>query len=150
MSPPEVWGPPIWNFLHTLVEKIHDDRFDDLGKGLIFQIRKIVTHLPCPDCSRHAAGFFAKLAPERLTSKKELKYTLYFLHNWVNVRKNKQRAPIAILDSYKNSNVVYAYENFIRVYKTRGNMKLLTDSFQRQLIVSGLKKWLLTNIEAFR
>ena len=38
MSPPEVWGPPIWNFLHTLVEKIHDDRFDDLGKGLIFQI----------------------------------------------------------------------------------------------------------------
>ena len=67
----------------------------------------------------------------------------------MNRRKNKTLQPLTFLDTYKDKNVVKTYEDFIKVYKTRGNMKLLTDSFQRQLIVHGFKKWLLQNIRAF-
>lgn len=149
MSPPEVWGPPIWTFLHTLVEKIDEKKFLELGPALVFHIRRIVTYLPCPDCSRHASRFFSQLPPDKYSSKKELKNALFVLHNLVNKRKNKKLMPISVLDDYKNKNIIYTYENFIRVYKTRGNMKLLTESFQRQIIVSGFKKWLLKNIKSF-
>jgi hypothetical protein len=150
MSPPEVWGPPIWALFHTLAEKIHEDKYLHLGKELVYHIRRIAAYLPCPDCSLHATQFFSRLPAERFSTKKELKHTIFVLHNSVNKRKNKPLSTLAILDTYKNKNVVDAYNNFIRVYKTRGNMKLLTESFQRQLIVSGFKRWLLKNIQAFR
>jgi hypothetical protein len=149
MSPPEVWGPPIWTFLHTLAEKIKEDQYQILGTGLVFHIKRIVSHLPCPDCSRHASRFLNSLPPERLSNKTDLKNALYILHNSVNRRKNKPLQPLTFLDNYKQKNVVKTYEDFIKVYKTRGNMKLLTDSFQRQLIVHNLKKWLLTNLHSF-
>lgn len=149
MSPPEIWGPPIWTFLHTLVEKINERKFSELGPGLVFHIRRIVAYLPCPDCSRHATNFFVHLPPDKYTSKKELKNALFVLHNLVNKRKNKKLVPISTLEDYKNKNVIQTYEDFIRVYKTRGNMKLLTESFQRQLVVTGLKRWLLKNIRSF-
>lgn len=150
MSPPEIWGPPIWTFLHTLAEKIQEDNYSSLGNGLIFHIRRIVAYLPCPECSRHASSFFSKLPSNKLQTKNDLKNALFVLHNLVNQRKHKPLAELSILDTYKNKTVVQTYEQFIKVYKTRGNMKLLTESFQRQLVVTGLKKWLLTNIEAFQ
>ena len=149
MSPPEVWGPPVWTLLHTLAEKIKDDQYNILGTSLVFHIKRIVSHLPCPDCSKHASRFMNSLPPERLATKNDLKNALYILHNSVNRRKNKTLQPLTFLDTYKGNNVVRAYEDFIKVYKTRGNMKLLTDSFQRQLIVHGFKKWLLQNIRSF-
>ena len=133
MSPPEVWGPPVWTLLHTLAEKIKDDQYNILGTSLVFHIKRIVSHLPCPDCSKHASRFMNSLPPERLATKTDLKNALYILHNSVNRRKNKTLQPLTFLDTYKGKNVVRAYEDFIKVYKTRGNMKLLTDSFQDNL-----------------
>ena len=150
MSPPEIWGPPIWKFLHTLAEKIQEDKYSTLSAALIFHIRRIVAYLPCPDCSRHATSFFSKLPPNKIKTKTDLKNALFVLHNLVNQRKHKPLAEISILDTYRDKTVVQTYEEFIKVYKTRGNMELLTESFQRQLVVSGLKKWLLTNIRAFQ
>ena len=88
MSPPEVWGPPIWTFLHTLVEKINERKFSEVGPGLVFHIRRIIAYLPCPDCSRHATNFFVHLPPDKYRSKKELKNTLFVLHNLVNKPKH--------------------------------------------------------------
>ena len=40
MSPPEIWGPPVWTFFHTLAEKLNEDylsalmKFDHLHKTL--------------------------------------------------------------------------------------------------------------------
>jgi len=53
------------------------------------------------------------------------------------------------LEIYKRKNLNFVYNNFVQVYNTRGNMKLLTESFQRQRVLSEFKKWLFSNINFF-
>ena len=38
---------------------------------------------------------------------------------------------------------------FLSVYNTKGNMQLLTESFQRELIIADFKKWFFLNIKGF-
>ena len=71
------------------------------------------------------------------------------MHNVVNRRKNKEVTKMSILEQYKYRNVGRAYNRFLSVYNTKGNMKLLTDTFQRQMIVRDLKHWLLRNRLSF-
>ena len=146
---PGIWGPPIWTLFHTLAQKIHDDKFATVGPQLFNYIRRISRYLPCPDCSDHATKFLAKIIPNNLRTKVDLINILYVFHNIVNQRKSKQMHTPAIMEQYKTKNVIQVYNNFAAVYKTRGNMRLLTDTFQRQLIIADFKKWLLTNIKAF-
>ena len=74
---------------------------------------------------------------------------LYVLHNHVNKRKNKLLFKLEGLSLYDNKNIIQVYNQFIMVYNTRGNMKLLTDTFQRQMLTTEFKKWLMTNIRSF-
>ncbi len=150
MAPIYVWGPPVWNLFHTLAEKIHEDKFEILGKQLIFFIKRICTNLPCPNCSKHAAHFFSKAPANAFSSKKALKESLFVLHNVVNRRRKVTIQKMDVLDQYKHRNIVGAYNKFIAVYNTKGNMKLLTDTFQRQIIIRDFKKWLCQNLLSFK
>ena len=65
---------------------------------------------------------------------------MFIFHNAVNRRKNKSTFKIDdVASTYANNNPVVAFNNFVRVYHTRGNMKLLADSFQRKIIVKLIK-----------
>ena len=75
---------------------------------------------------------------------------MFILHNIVNIRKRKKLQETSILDKYKSINVIQAYNGFANVYRTKGNMRLLTDTFQRQLIISDFKKWLVANLINFQ
>ena len=150
MSPPEVWGPPVWTLFHTLAEKIHEDKFNELGPSMISYIRRISRYLPCPECSQHATRFFSTTKPELYNTKKNFMNILYVLHNHINIRKHKRTATTNMLQKYKRHRVIYAYNNFIRVYHTKGNLNLLTDTFQRQLLIADFKKWIINNIQHFR
>jgi hypothetical protein len=46
-------------------------------------------------------------------------------------------------------NTIAVYNNFVNVYHTRGNMKLLAESFQRKIVLIDFKKWLMKNIQSF-
>lgn len=146
---PEQWGPPIWTLLHTLAEKIHEDKYAEFGPQLLGHIRRICRYLPCPDCSDHATAFLAKLKPNGLKRKIDLINVLYIMHNVVNKRKNKLMFVPDVLEQYKTKNIIQVYNHFATVYKTKGNMRLLTDTFQRQIIVRDFKRWLLTNNQIF-
>ena len=37
---PSSWGPPIWNFLHTLAAKIKEDKYTETAAQLFFFIQK--------------------------------------------------------------------------------------------------------------
>ena len=41
MSPPDLWGPPVWLFIHTLAEKINENDFKILGPQLFTIIKRI-------------------------------------------------------------------------------------------------------------
>lgn len=149
MPPKHVWGPPTWTFLHTLVEKVHDNEFPRLQKDLYHFVWKICTTLPCPDCSQHASRFMTKTPREAWMTKQDMRSSLFILHNIVNKRNQKTIQKLNILETYNKKNIIHCYNDFIRVFHTKGNLNLLTDTFQRDMLVSKLKKWMSANIKAF-
>lgn len=149
MSPPGVWGPPIWRFFHILAENIHEEDYNRLIPQLFSLIRRTCVYLPCPECSDHATKFLAKIGPTDISNKTEFKNMLYLFHNMVNKKKRKPLFDYSNLNIYKNINIFYAFNQFSSVYNTKGNMKTLTESFQRQFIIRDFKQWVKTNAGSF-
>ena len=146
----EIWGRATWTFFHVLAEKINEDSFNIIFPQLFDFIKKICQFLPCPDCASHASNFLAKIPQQELSSKEKFKNTFYLFHNVVNVRKKKGLYNYANMDKYKFIPLMYAFNNFLRVYNTKGNMKLLTESFQRQLVIKSFKIWFFRNLKFFK
>jgi len=146
---PNKWGPPIWTLFHTLAEKITETGYKRIGLQLFSQIYRICNSLPCPDCANHARLFLAKVNQNMLKTKTDLKNILYVFHNIVNRRKNKHIFHTDTLKMYENKNLNQVYNNFVRVFNTRGNMKLLTESFQRDQVLRAFKKWFIENYYHF-
>lgn len=150
MSPPTEWGPPVWTLFHTLAEKINPDKFSEISPQLFLHIKRICTYLPCPECSQHAVAFLNKVNFANIKTKTDLQNILYIFHNVVNKRKHK-----AVFDrtqvsgKYSSNNMINVYNNFISVYQTRGNMKLLAESFQRKIVVQDFKRWMIANMVNF-
>jgi hypothetical protein len=150
MSPPEVWGPPIWTFFHTLAEHINEESFMNIKFSLFSTIKRICNFLPCPDCSHHAIRFLAKVNINKINNKLEFKNMLYVFHNTVNKRKKKRFFNYTYLEKYRLLNVGSTFNHFVSVYHTKGNMNLIAESFQRNLLLGDLKKWLINNYKHFK
>lgn len=149
MPPPEVWGPAVWRLFHTLAERINEHAYPHLSKQLFQVISGICKFLPCPDCSSDAVRFLAKIKIEDLKTKTDFKNMLYLFHNYVNVKKRKPLFNYANMNVYKNYRLLPIFNNFVIHYNTKGNMRLLTESFQRQFVIKGCRKWLFSNIHFF-
>ena len=146
---PNIWGPPTWTLLHCLAAKIKEDKFREISPQLFLIIKNICANLPCPDCAMHATQFFARVNLSHIKTKTDFKQLIYVFHNMVNKRKNKPMYNINNLNLYNNVNLVSAFNNFISVYHTRGNMKMLAESFQRNIILKQVKKWFMLNYSNF-
>ena len=149
MSPPDVWGPPIWRFFHILAENIHEEQYHSLIPQLFTLIRRTCVYLPCPECSEHATKILAKIGPSDISNKTEFKNMLYIFHNMVNKKKGKPLFDYSKINIYKNINIFYAFNQFSSVYSSKGNMKTLTESFQRQFIIRDFKYWVKTHAASF-
>ena len=149
MSPPEVWGPPIWTLFHVLAEKINERAYPFYAGQLFSVIKNICSALPCPECTNDASIFLGKIKIQDLKTKTDFKNMVYLFHNYVNAKKRKRLYNYSSLDIYKNYNIVNVFNRFISVYHTRGNMKLLAESFQRQNIIKTIRAWFSKNIMAF-
>ena len=146
---PSHWGPPTWIFMHTLAEKIKEDQFDIIGLQMISHIRQICFNLPCPDCAEHSKVFWSNVKIENIKNKTDLINLLYVFHNCVNKRKNYGPFKYDSLNVYKTQSVVNTFNQFARNFNTKGNMKLLTESFHRGRLLTSLKSWLMANISNF-
>lgn len=149
MAPPEVWGPPIWTFFHTITTKIKDDLDGNVYKGLFVIIKTICKHLPCPSCSTDATIFLSKINEDSVNSKQKLINNIYIFHNYVNSKTNKKLFNYNMILNYAHLNLAVTIRQFIKTYHTAGNMNLLNESFQRQLAMKEFKRWIRTNIKAF-
>jgi hypothetical protein len=145
----EIWGPAVWNLFHTLAEKIKEDQYPIIGGQLFGFIRRICANLPCPDCAEHATQFMNRIQFRQIKTKTDFKNMLWYFHNAVNKRKVKPMYPMNDLAIYADYNLVYVFNQFVATYQTKGNMKLLAETFQRRIVVNDLKKWLMENIKAF-
>ena len=149
MPPPEVWGPAVWTLFHTLAEKINVNAYPAVFPSLFNMIIKISKFLPCPECSNDASIFLAKVKVSELKTKESLKAMLCIFHNTVNAKKRKPIFSYSNIGVYGKYNLIRVINNFISQYQTKGNMKLLTESFQRQFIIKDFKNWFQKTIKAF-
>jgi len=149
MSPPEVWGPAVWRLFHTLSGRLSDATYNALSPQLFNQIVRICRFLPCPECSNDASNFLAKIKLSEIKNKEQFKNTFYLFHNWVNAKKRKPLFNYGNINIYNQYRIIDVVNDFIAKYQTKGNMKLLTESFQRQLIIKDFKKWISFSIHGF-
>ena len=147
MSPPEVWGPPVWTLFHTLSAQLEND---DLIYPLFMYIQRVCKFLPCPECSQDATTFLQKVKLNDIKTADDLSKTLYLFHNHVNRKKHKALFNYSELVKYKSYNLIRVFQSFTRVYNTRGNMRLIADEFQRNMVIAEFKQWIGTNITSFK
>lgn len=144
-----VWGPPTWTMLHILAEKVSETDYPRLSGPLFGMIKRICAVLPCPDCAQHATMFLNTIKMSSISTKQDFINMLYLFHNMVNVKKKKPLFNHLNMVKYKQINIQIAFKNFVTVYNTRGNMKMLAEAFQRQLVIKDLRNWLNTNRTSF-
>ena len=149
MAPPEVWGPPIWTFFHTIATKIKGGLESNVYKGLFIIIKTICKNLPCPSCSTDATIFLSKINEDDINSKQKLLNNIYVFHNYVNSKTKKKLFNYNMILNYDKLDLAVTIRQFIRAYNTTGNMNLLNESFQRQLTIKELRRWIRSNIKAF-
>ena len=149
MSPPEVWGPAVWTLFHTFAEKINEADYPYVSQSLFKMIVRICKFLPCPECSTDASKFLAKIKMSDMKNKSDFRNTFYLFHNYVNAKKRKRLFNSANMPIYGKYRLIDVVNNFISKYHTKGNMKLLTESFQRQLVIKEFKGWFSSYIKAF-
>ena len=149
MSPPEVWGPAVWTLIHALTVRINDDAYAQVSLPLFKMIVNICKFLPCPECSTDASNFLAKVQPSQLKTKPDLINTFYFFHNSVNSKKRKPLFKYSNLGAYGTYRLIGVVNNFIAKYNTKGNMKLIAESFQRQMVLKQFRSWFVGSIRAF-
>ena len=145
MPSPEVWGPATWTLFHVLAEKVNENIYPRIAGQLFYIIKRICSALPCPECAQDATQFLAKVQVQDLKTKNDLKNLIYVFHNYVNVKKRKPLFKYVNLEVYKRYNIVSVFNRFISFYHTKGNMQLLAESFQRQLIVRTVREWFSRN-----
>jgi hypothetical protein len=141
MSPPEVWGPPVWTLFHTLAEKMREDAYGSVVQSTFHCIKSICKYLPCPECSHDATRFLEKVQIQNYKTKNDFKVMLYLFHNYVNAKKKKPLYNFTHLSKYASLNMNMVVNNFINKYHTRGNLKLLTETFQRGFVVKNFITW---------
>jgi hypothetical protein len=145
-----VWGPPIWIFFHSLAEKLKDESFSEIGSQIFYFIRRICSSLPCPECTQHAVFFLSKINFSLIKSKEAFKLMLCLFHNIVNQRKKLPLfPPQKLTETYSRVNILEAFNGFVRVYHTKGNMKMLADALPRKMVIMDLRKWLGANLRHF-
>jgi hypothetical protein len=144
-----IWGPPIWTLFHVMAEKIHEDKFVVLKNALFHHFKSICHNLPCPTCAAHAKAFLARINFAKINDKATFQNFLHTFHNTVNARKKLPAFDKERLSEYRNISMVSAFNNFLVVYNTKGNMRLLADSFQRSMIVKNFKSWFSANLSHF-
>jgi hypothetical protein len=149
MSPPEIWGPPIWTLFHTLAEQINDNVYPQVINSMFGIIVKICKYLPCPECSKDASNVLAKIKINEYKTKNEFKNMLYLFHNYVNAKKRKHLFNYAYINRYSNLSLKLVVKNFIENYNTKGNMNLLTESFHRSFVIKDFTTWFRIYSRAF-
>ena len=146
MPPPEVWGPATWTLFHVLAEKVNENVYPRIAGQIFDIIKRICSALPCPECAQDATIFLGKVRLHELRTKNDFKNMIYMFHNYVNSKKRKPLFNYYNLEIYKKYNIVSVFNRFISVYHTKGNMRLLSESFQRQLIVRSVREWFSRNV----
>jgi hypothetical protein len=89
----------------------------------------------------------------QITTKEQLHYFLVDFHNVVNVRKQKPAFTYEQAEEkYKRAKTSDVVQYFFKIYGERsngGNLKMFTNGFHKQLLLSDFSAWMVRNYGKF-
>jgi hypothetical protein len=144
-----LWGPVIWNLLHTLACKIKLEYFNDCKYELYDIIYSIVINLPCPTCSMHAKEYFQKINFQAIQNKTEFITLLFTFHNEVNKKKQNPLFDYHDIHIYEKAitfNVVHFFLQQFNKKNNTGAVRMLTDDLHRRALATKLQNYFLHNL----
>jgi len=150
-----VWGPCVWYLFHTLAYKAVPDNFPEIKADLIQYIQRICANLPCPECTQHATEYMKTNARvlNQITTKDQLHIFLVDFHNAVNARKQKPKFTYEQAEQqYRRAKTGDVVQYFFKIYGDRssgGNLKMFTNGFHKQLLLSDFSAWIVRNYSKF-
>jgi hypothetical protein len=150
MATKKEWGNATWYLFHTLSFKMKDQYFDELKNDFLNICLNICTNLPCPDCSDHAVAIMKNLNRDNIKTKKDLQLFFFDFHNSVNRRTKKpifNENQMFMYHKAVTKNIVFNYITILS--KKYNNIKLLTNSFHRDMSMNEFKKWISHNSNKF-
>lgn len=150
MATKKEWGNATWYLFHTLSFKMKDQYFDSLKNDFLNICTNICGNLPCPNCSEHAATVMKNLNRDNIKTKKDLQLFFFDFHNAVNRRVNKpvfEEKNMFMYHKAITKNIIY---NYITIMSRKyNNIKLLSNSFHRDMSLNDFKKWIAHNSNKF-
>jgi hypothetical protein len=134
------WGNISWILMHSLAQKVIENKFVNCKQILIKIIFDICNNLPCPDCREHANKLLKSSNINKISNKKELISFLCEFHNIVNKKLKKPTKNIEEVEKqYSTAKLNMIIITFFRVYNSvMYNEKMLTDSFRRKIFLKKL------------
>ena len=150
MATKKEWGNATWYLFHTLSFKMKDQYFDELKNDFLNICLNICTNLPCPDCSDHAVAIMKNLNRDNIKTKKDLQLFFFDFHNSVNRRVRKpvfNEEQMFMYHKAITNNIVFNYITIMS--KNQNNIKLLSNSFHRDMTMNYFKKWITHNGSKF-
>lgn len=134
------WGNISWILMHSLAQKVIENKFVNCKQILIKIIFDICNNLPCPDCREHANKLLKSSNINKVSNKKELISFLCEFHNIVNKKLKKPTKNIEEVEKqYSMAKLNMIIITFFRVYNSvMYNEKMLADSFRRKIFLKKL------------
>lgn len=150
-----VWGPCVWYLFHTLAYKVVPDDLPAIKTELLQYIQRICANLPCPECTQHATQYMNQNVRKisAIQTKEQLQYFLIDFHNTVNARKGKPAFTYEQAEEkYKHAKTSEVVQYFFKIYGDKnngGNLKLFTNGFHKQILLSDFSAWMIHNYGRF-
>ena len=139
------WAPPTWIFFHTFAAKINKEFFE-LHRDQCLSIIKMSCHcLPCPECTRHAIHYLARVNSNTIKTKEDLIEMLLDFHNAVNRRLGKAQFSKESVGMYKNFRIDLALVNFINGFSGKyGSIMsgMISTLGKRRGIATSINQWM--------
>lgn len=134
------WGNISWILMHSLAQKVTENKFLNCKQILIRIIFDICNNLPCPDCREHANKLLKTSNINKISNKKEFISFLCEFHNIVNKKLKKPTKNIEEVEKkYSGAKLNMIVITFFKVYNSViYNEKMLADSFRRKIFLKKL------------
>jgi hypothetical protein len=147
-----IWGPAVWTMFHTLAHKVVPEEFEGIKVELIQYIYRICANLPCPECAQHAQDYLNKNSKRIIATKEDLKRFLIDFHNNANAITKKPHFSYEDAEArYELAKTAAVVHYFFQIYgkKSNGNLKLMTNRFHKDILLSEFSAWMLRNSGKF-
>lgn len=143
-----VWGPITWNLLHTIVEKVYIDKFDNCKNDIYTMISLICNSIPCPICKENAITYLNKNKIKNASTKEKLKRYVFDLHNEANIHANNPIHDISILNQYEKLRFSDVFLKYNSLY-SKNRSDDIHYSFRKTINLRDLHKLLVKNTHNF-